>query len=377
MKALTKNQAGFSTLSIVAIVAVVAAAILATFFMLKSKKESSIQIGAIIPLSGPAAHHAAAMEGMRLAADEVNSWGGINGRKIEFIIEDSKSNPEEGKKAFNKIEAAHHPILYVSTASSVSMALAPLAEQNEVVLVGLVVSTPMLTKKMKWVFRYFAGSQFDVPPILDILRHLNVKRLGILYQNDEYGSMVFDLLKEDFEKAGGTIRSESFEPKEVDFKSKIVNLKDMEAIYAVGFESLLKNVVKQLREKNFRGFILCSSGASSPNFTGIPDANGVYVAAPVIFNADFLFAKEAREKYEHKYNKPFNMFAANGYDFVKYLAGLLENKEVSRKSLKVFLEGGFEYSGVFGNLIVRPGEHDIDFALHPAQIVNGKLKYLH
>jgi ABC-type branched-subunit amino acid transport system substrate-binding protein len=49
---------------------------------------------------------------------------------MELIIEDSKSNKEEGKKAFNRIEASHHPVLCVSTTSSVSMALAPLAEEN-------------------------------------------------------------------------------------------------------------------------------------------------------------------------------------------------------------------------------------------------------
>jgi len=52
------------------------------------------------------------------------------------------------------------------------------------------------------------------------------------------------------------------------------------------------------------------------------------------------------------------------------------DKEVSRESVKNLLEGGFMYHGVFGELDVKPGEHDITFPLHPAQIVDGKLKYL-
>jgi branched-chain amino acid transport system substrate-binding protein len=205
---------------------------------------------------------------------------------------------------------------------------------------------------------------------------LKVKKLGILYQNDEYGRSVFELLKEDFEKTGRTVKSEAFEPKEVDYKKQIANLKDMEAIYTVGFESRLKNVFRQLREENFRGFIIGASGASGPNITSMPEANGAYVAAPIVYNPNFLFAKELKEKYEAKYNKPFTQFAANGYDFVKLLAGLLGGKEISRENIKSLLEEGFIYSGVFGSLNVKPGEHDIVYPLHPAQIVDGEVKYL-
>lgn len=84
---------------------------------------------------------------MILAVDEINSWGGVNRREMELIIEDSETNPEEGKKAFHKLETAHHPVLYVSTTSSVSMALGPLAEKNKIILVGLETTTPELTKK--------------------------------------------------------------------------------------------------------------------------------------------------------------------------------------------------------------------------------------
>jgi ABC-type branched-subunit amino acid transport system substrate-binding protein len=108
----------------------------------------------------------------------------------------------------------------------------------------------------------------------------------------------------------------------------------------------------------------------------MPEANGAYVAAPIIYNPNFLFAKEVKEKYETKYGKPFDHYAANGYDFVKLLAGLLEEQELSRERVRRLFEEGFVYSGVFGDLDVKPGEQDITFPLHPAQIVDGEVKYL-
>ncbi len=370
-----KKQAGFGKMGII-IAAIVVVAVVAIFFVLKAERKETIKIGAIIPFSGPAAHHVDVMDAMFLAADEINSWGGINGRKIEFIIEDSKTNKEEGKKAFNRIEAAYHPVLYISTTGSVSMALAPLAEKNEVVLVGLVVTTPKLTKQRKWVFRYFATVRSEVQPILYILSDLKVKKLGILYQNDEYGTPIYESLEREFKRNGGTVRSEAFNPEKFDYKKQITNLKDMEAIYAVCFAPHLKNVFRQLREENFRGFILGSAGAACSEVTSMPEVNGMYVATPIIYNPNYLFAKEAKEKYEARYNKRFNHQAANGYDLMKLMAGLLEDKEVSRKSVKSVLEEGFIYSGVLGSIDVKPGEHDILFPLYPAQIVDGKLKYL-
>ncbi len=374
MKKILKNQAGFSTVAI--IIAVVVITVLAVFFMLQGKKEEPIKIGAIISLSGPASNLVDVRDGMVLAADEVNSRGGVNGRKIELIIEDSKTNPQEGKEAFNRIEKTHRPIIYISTLSHVSMALSPLSEQNEVVLVGLVVGNPALTRQKKWVFRYYSSAEIEVLPIIYILHELKVRKLGILYSNDEYGTSFFTLLKEEFEKNVGTVKSEAFDIKDFDFREEIGMLRDMKAIYTVGYPKHVREAFRQLKEENYDGFILGPSAATTSSVRKLPAANGVYVAAPIIYNPNYLFAKELAQKYEARYDKPLNHQAANGYDFLKILTGLLEDKEVSRESVRNLLEQGFTYPGVLGYLDVIPGEHDIAYPLYPARILNGKLKYL-
>ena len=377
MNEIFKTQTGFGRIKII-IAVVVVAALLAVLFMLQIVKRETIKIDAVLSISGPGAYSGEGVrDGMLLAVDEINSWGGINGRKIELIIEDSKTNPQEGKEAFNKIETAQHPpLLYVSTLSVISMALAPLAGENEVVLVGLVAAAPKLTEQNDWVFRYHPTAEVGAQPILSILQDLKVKKLGILYLNDEYGKSIFEIIKKKFEATGGTVRSEAFETKEVDYKEQIAKLKDMEAICPLGLYPHFKTAFKQLREENFQGLIIGANGSSEPSVISMPEANGAYVIAPIIYNPNYLFAKELKEKYEAKYDKPLAQYVAIGYDFVNLLAGLLEDKEVSRRRVKDLLEEGFIYPGVFGVLDVKPGEHDVTFPLHPAQIVDGKLKYL-
>lgn len=376
MKKIFGNQNGISAVVII-IAVVVVAAVVAALFVVKLRKKEPIKIGAILSLSGPARFYGEEIRGgMLLAVDEINSWGGINGRKIEMIIEDSKTSPEEGKEGFKRIEATHHPLFYVSILSSVSMALAPHAEQSKVVLVGLSVASLRFTLQNKWVFRYWVTAKDEVRAALPTLKALKVKDLGVLYLNDEYGTSVFELLKEEFEKTEGTIRAEAFDVKDSDHKGQIAILKDREAIYCVGYESQLKNVFKQLKKEGFKGHIVSTNAPSLPSVRGLPESSGVYVTAPAVYNPRYLFAKEFKEKYETRYNKPSNHFAACGYDFIKLIASLLRSEEVSRANVKRLLEQGFIYPGVFGDLDVRPGERDITFPLYPAQIVKGEIKYL-
>lgn len=371
-----KNNAGFSrTLIIITVVVLVAA--LAVFIMLRTIKEEPIKIGAVLSLSGPGQYSGVEVrDGMLLAVDEVNSWGGINGKKIELIIEDHKTNPKEANEAFDRIERTHHPVLYLSTQSSVAMALGPLAEEHQVVLVCLLATAPRITEHKEWVFRYWPTAEAEVSPILSILEELKVKKLGILYQDNEFGRSILELAQKGFKRTGGIVEAESLKPAITDLKESITRLIDMEAIYITAYIGLLDNIFKQLKEENFRGSILSMNNAAFPVITTIPEAQGVYVAAPIIYNPNFPFAKDIEENYVTRYDKPLNHAAAFGYDSIRLLAGLLEDKEISRKNIKSLLEEGFIYSGVFGSIDVKPGEHDITFPLHPARIADGEVKYL-
>lgn len=376
MNKMLKNHTRIRSVGLIIAIVVVIAAI-GILAVLQPWKQEPIKIGAVLSITGPGSHIVNLRDGMLMAVDEVNSWGGINGRKIELIVEDNKTDIKEGVAAFGRIESIHQPVLYVSVFSSFSMALAPLAEKYKVALMALNASLSDITKQNDWVFRYFPTEKDEIPPILSILKDLNVKKLGIIYLNDNYGRSVFGFFKESFEKTGGTVRSESFEREASDFREKLQQLTDMEAIYAVGIVRHYRDIFRQLKEENYNGHILGASGASVLHLEkDVSITDGVYVAAPIIYDPKFLFVREVKEKYELKYKKPFTHHGANGYDFIKLLAGLLEDQEISRDNIKRLLEGGFIHPGIFGTLDVKPGEHDITFPFHPAQIVGGGIKYL-
>jgi branched-chain amino acid transport system substrate-binding protein len=362
------NSKGLKIGLAVVVVALIVAA--GAYYLFSPNKPESIKIGAIIPMSGPASHLSVVGEGLQYVVDELNVWGGINGRPIELIIADSQSKPDIGKKMFLQIEETHHPVLYISVTSSVSIAVAPLAEQYQVPVAGLVVSASNFTKLNPWLFRYYFSAQNEAATMLPILKELKTKKLGILYQNDAYGLSVLKKLQQTYGKAGGFITSEPFSPGEPDLNQQINKLKKMEAIYAVGFSRDLHRAVKQLKAASYPGAIMAASGITASEAT-----NGVYTAAPIIYNPKNSFANDIRQKYETKTNKPFTHYIATGYDFLQLVSALMIDKEVNRQTVKRALESGFSHNGVFGSFDVQPGERDIYFPLYPVQIRNGKLVF--
>lgn len=359
----------------VAIGAVLLAVSLSGYLLLSGKNKTDIKIGLIIPLSGPASQHKVVADAIFLAAEEINLAGGINGRKLKLILKDSRSDKSAGKKVFNEIERQHKPLLYISTTSTVSLALAPLAEANQVVLVGLVVASPALTRQKKWVFKYFVSAEHEAKPIMHILKQLNVNRLGILYQDDAFGISQHTLIQDAFEKAGGHVVSRAFDPKAADFETGLAPLKAAQAIYIAGFVNTVGKAINKLRADKYHGILLSHSGCTSlPR--SMPGINNIYVAAPIIYNPNYVFAQEAKKRYEARYGHLFTHQAANGYDVIKILAGLLAGRKLTRETVRGMLEDGFSYPGILGYIEKQKGDHDIHFPLYPARIVNGEITYL-
>ena len=131
----------------------------------------------------------------------------------------------------------------------------------------------------------------------------------------------------------------------------------MEAIYVVAFANSARTAIEELKKSGYK--VLFSRSRVLMYAETTPEANGVNIATSILYHPDFLLVRELKKKYETRYGKPLSQQAATGYDFIKLLAGLLEEKELSRESVRNLLSGGFTYPGAFGDITVKPGGHDI------------------
>ena len=338
-----------------------------------SKNFDSVKIVANLPITGPGSGIGIEnRDGLQLAVNEINSSGGINGKQIELIIKDNETNLEKAKEIFLETEQTHDPLFHVSALSFVSTGLGEIAEENQILLVALSAVAPEVTQDREWVFRYFAMADEESIPILQTLEKLNVKNLGILYLDDEFGRSIANAVATKFEHS---VTKEPFDPNSNDFKENIAKLQNEEAIFIVAFPDYIEIILKQLREANYQGDILTSSDGATFEIFAMPESDGVYLGAPIVYNSNFQQSAQIGLAYEKEYDKGLDHNAANGYDIIRILYATLDGDEVSQKNLKDKLNSGFTYSGIFGTIEVLPKEHDLQFKLFPAKIINGEIEF--
>lgn len=331
-----------------------------------------VTIGVISPLTGSASHLADVGLGVRMAVEELNKWGGLGGRSVQVIVVDSRTKPEGGKAAFKLLEEKYRPDLYISISSLVSMAVAPMAEEYQVPLVGLAVSAAGFTRISPWLFRYHISADEEAQGAVKHLRRQHIKSAGVLFQADQYGRDVKDAFLSRFEKTGGTAWSAGFDAHHLDGLDNTLNpFMNHKAIYIVGFRLNLTTVCNRLKEKGYTGLLVLSS-AANPN----DDTEGAYTVAPIVYSRQNHGANRLREQFETRENRPFNHYVAGGYDFIRLLSGLMEERELSRESLRDALTGGFSHNGLFGSFRVKPGVQNIYYPLFPVRIRDGRLMFL-
>jgi len=335
-----------------------------------------ITIVANLPITGPGSGIGIEdRDGLQLSIEQINEAGGINDRNIELVIIDNETDLEKAKEIFLESEQTYNPLVHISALSFITTGIGPLAEESEVILIALSAVAPEVTQDRQWVFRYFPMADEEAAPILQILKKLNVSNLGILYLNDEFGRSIKNEVATKFANLGDRVIQESFENNDTFFHDHIAKLQNEDAIYVVGFPDHIEIILVQLRQANYQGEIFTSSDGATFDIFAMPESQGVYLAAPAIYDTNFQIANKVSFEYHQKFDKQLDYNSANSYDVIRILHGLLDEEEISRENLKNLLNSGYSYSGLFGIVKVEPKNHDMGFQLFPAKIVNGGLEF--
>ena len=321
----------------------------------KEKPSDPITIGAVLPMTGDAAKYGVWMsQGMELAIEEINAKGGVKGRKLVLNVQDSKTNPSEGVSALRFMLTNSKPPVVLTTLTSVSKALIPITEAEEILLFANA-TLPGLTDGGKYVFRNVANLAGDVKTIANYCSEkMNNKPVAILWRNDDFGIWGSNKFKELYEKSGGqVVASESYNPDTKDFKTHILKISKGSpvAVYVLGYsESGL--IIKQARELGHKWQFL--------GITTLGDLEVYMIAGNALEGAIFsesafnfsesneLIAKYM-EAYETKYGQKSEIWAATCYDAVKiFAAAYAKALDDSPESLRQALLAIKDFDGVSG-----------------------------
>ena len=136
-----------------------------------------------------------------MAADEINAAGGINGRTLELVVEDSQCTAKDAIAAYNKLtDVEGVKIILGTSCSSAMLGAAPLAESDGVILFSGLASSPDIAKAGDYIFRTQIS---DVQVGIDtgnVLWEHGIRRLATITESTDYAEGVRRTSVAQFEK---------------------------------------------------------------------------------------------------------------------------------------------------------------------------------
>ena len=368
----------------IGIVVVVTLAIV--LIVTQTKKEpEEIKIGVILPLTGSLAKYGDwSKTAMEIAMDEINLEGGIKGRKIKLLIEDSRSEPKDAVTIFRKLTNINKvPVIVGLIGSSEVLACAPVANETKTVLFSTMGASPKITNAGDYVFRERISGTIEVEEIAKLAYDkLGLRNMAVLFINTDYGLSFKDVFVQRFQELGGKIHlAEGFDQGETDFRTYLTKLKEIGELDGVYLPTHITEgayILKQSREIGLKIQFLASNAIEGPELIQIAGnaANGVIYTAPWYDpNSSELQIRKFDDEFFKRYGMHSEMFGAHAYDALKIVAFVIEKAGYSSESIKNELYRLKNYVGVSG-VTSFDSNGDVIKPIAIKEVQNGKFIFM-
>src|SRR5712692_5426286 len=309
--------------------AAVAATLLGALSCGKGGGGNEIVIGEYGSLTGTTATFGQSTDnGIKMAFDEINTAGGVLGKKLKVLVEDDQSKPEEATTAVTKLINQNHVVAMLGeVSSSRSLAAAPVCQANAVPMVSPSSTNPRVTQIGDYIFRVCFIDPFQGAVMAKFAANtLKVKKVAILVDvRNDYSVGLQTFFRENFRQLGGQIVAEqSYSEGDSDFHAQLTQIKAVnpEAIYVPGYYTEVGTIARQARELGLAVPLLGGDGWDSPKLWEIGGTalNGCYLSNHYSVDDPSPLVQKFVGDYKTRYKATPDALAALGYDAAKILA---------------------------------------------------------
>ncbi len=288
-----------------------------------------ITIGFIGPLSGGATFFGVPMkQAIEMSVEEINAEGGVNGRSIEVVFENGECEGKAATSATQKlINVDGVKLIIGGLCSGETLAAAPIAEENQVILFSPGSGSPDITQAGDFIFRNFPSDASSASKVAQYAYDVGDTKVALLRENTDYTSALSRVFTENFD--GEIVLDEAFIQDTTDFRSQLTKIegKNPDGVYiATSSETSMVAILQQIGELGVDLQIYTNEFASSEIVLGeyAEQIEGAVFAEPKF---DEALPKTAamlaafRERYGEITFIPF--YIATAYDVPKIFADAL------------------------------------------------------
>ncbi len=319
-----------------------------------------VRIGVFMSTTGTTANFGiSSVNGIKMAADEINAAGGINGKPVELLVQDDRSDASEAATIVTKFvtqDQVHAVIGEV--ASSRSIAAAPIAQNAKIPMLTPSSTNPDVTKKGDFIFRSCFIDPYQGAAIAQFAaKTLGAKSAAIMVdRKNDYSTGLEKVISEVFTRFGGKIvATQSYQEGDQDFNAQLTSLKgsNPEVIFVPGYYNDVGLIAKQARDKGITVPLIGGDGWDSEQLykIGGTDLNGSYFTnhySP--FDTAPNVVKFVND-YKKRYNSTPDALAATAYDAANIMFDAIKRaKSLSGTDIRDALQATNAFPGVTGTV---------------------------
>ena len=345
-----------------------------------------IPIGEYASLSGnEAAFGRSSHRGTELAVEEINKAGGVLGKQLKLITEDTQSKEGESSTVVEKLISREGVIAVLGeVASGRSLEAAPICQRNKIPMISPSSTNPDVTKRGDYIFRVCFLDSFQGDALARFaVNTLKAKKVAIMSDvSSAYSVGLSQFFQSSFTKRGGTVSStQKFSKNDTDFNAQLTAIKTTEpdAIFVPAYYQEVGLIIRQARALGIKVPLFGGDGWEAPELLDIAKeaAEGTYYTthySPEAQNPEVQnFVKAYRAKHN---NETPDAMAALGYDSMIVLADAIKRAgSTEGPKLRDALAATKGVKGVTGSTTIDKNRD----ATKPATVItikNGKFQFV-
>jgi branched-chain amino acid transport system substrate-binding protein len=319
-----------------------------------------VKIGVFMSLTGSTAQFGiSSTNGIKMAADEVNAAGGINGKQIELLVQDDRSDAQEAATIVTKFvtQDGVHGILG-EVASSRTIAAAPIAQNAKVPLLTPSSTNPEVTKAGDYIFR----SCFIDPVQGAAMSQFAGKSLGkrraalMVDRKNDYSTGLEKVINEVFPRFGGqVVITQSFQEGDTDFNGQLTSIKgaNPDVIFIPAYYGDVALIAKQARDKGLNVPLIGGDGWDSAQLYTI---GGASVVGSYFTNHYSPYDTDPKvqkfvQGYQTRYGQVPDALAATAYDAALIMFDAVKRaNSLDGKAIRDALAATKDFPGVTGTV---------------------------
>jgi branched-chain amino acid transport system substrate-binding protein len=345
---------------------------------------NTVKIGFLGALTGDVAMFGKpTLEGMKMAAEEINAAGGVLGKKIEIVEADDRGDKQEGASVTQKFISRDGVSAIVGDPTTgITKVAAPIAQKAGVVLLSAGATGPGVVETGDFIFRDTLLDSIAIPACIDFFaKDMKYKKVAIVTSdNNDYSVGLSQTFRDAAAKVKDIkiVADEKVKDGDKDFSGQITNIKAKkpDVILFSGYYTEGALIMKEARKQGLKCAMFGGDGLFSPKFIelGGPAVEGSMSALG--FSTEQAAPETAKfiEAFKTKHNGELpGLFDAQGYDAVMLLADSMKRaNSLDPKVFKDALAKTKGFAGVSGTISMQANREPIKSPLSLLVVKDGK-----